>query len=86
MVVLRCICAVFAGYLGLFRLPVQDHIGKSRSAPCNAVALHRRGNVGEVLAGKDDRGAIAQLARDLDLEQVYLHLIPDSIIAAARAS
>ena len=29
-----------------------------------------RGNVGEVLAGKDDRGAIAQLARDLELEQV----------------
>ena len=35
-----------------------------------ASLFRRRGNVGEVLASKDDRGAIPQLARDLELEQV----------------
>ena len=39
--------------------------------------IWQRGNVGEVLASKDDRGAIAQLARDLDLEQVRTASISD---------
>ena len=32
-----------------------------------------RGNVGEVLEGKDQRGVKARLLKDLDLEQVGVH-------------
>jgi len=41
--------------------------------------LRHRGNVGEVLSGKDDRGAIAQLARDLELEQVCICFLRDDL-------